>query len=186
MTKAPIIFLDLARQTGWCEGIPGEPPSSGTERLAPSGAGRAAVQGGLLRFISKRLLAQHYFEVAFEAPMDPRHMKTNLNTARMLLGLPAVLEAAAVVTRHHNVTEHNVHDVRSYLLGHKPDKGGSKRAVIDKLISLGFAPADDNEADAIAGWLYVTAKRAPQVSLQVSPLFARQRPRPPARAISAR
>lgn len=171
---SPIIFLDLARQMGFCEGAPGELPTSGSLRLGASGSGRAVVQGELLRFLSQRVQAMTYREIAYEAPMDPRHMKTNINTARMLIGMPAVVEAVAIASRHHQVSEHSVHDIRSYLLGFKPKKGEAKQAVIDKLTSLGFAPADDNEADAIAGWLYVCAKRYPQLSLQVTPLFWRK------------
>lgn len=157
VNTSPVLFLDLATTMGWCEGVvgSGDRPISGTVRLAPVGSSPAAIYGGLLQWLATRLPVMRYRMICYEAPMDPRHMKTNINTARVLLGLPAIVEAVAHQTGHYRVTEANVNDVRKYLLGRRPAKGDGKRAVMDALRPLGYAPADDNEADAIAGWLYV-------------------------------
>lgn len=93
--------------------------------------------------------------------MDPRHMKTNINTARMLLGMPAVVEGLAHQTGHHRLFEASVHDVRKHLLGFRPQSGEAKRVVIGALRDRGFSPRDDNEADAIAGWLYACSVLSP-------------------------
>ena len=167
-----IIFLDLARTTGWCEGVPGERPTSGTIRLAPSSAAAGEVYGGMIQFLAPRLQSFRYRVVSFEAPFDTRHMKTNFNTARLLLGLPAIAEGVCHLTGHHNVREVSVNDVRKYLLGTRPAKGEAKKAVIAKLNELGFDPKDDNEADAIAGWLYVCARVEPTKAMEVAPLLA--------------
>ncbi len=154
-----ILFLDLATQMGWCEGIPGDSakPVSGTHRLAPPGASPAAIFGGLIDWLATRLMAVRYQMVVYEAPMDPRHMKTNLNTARVLLGLSAVVEGVAYQTGHYRLKEANVHDIRKHLLGHRPAKGEAKAAVMAAVSRAGFDPKDDNEADAIAGWIYSAA-----------------------------
>lgn len=159
-----VLFLDLATTTGWCEGVPGtgDRPISGTQRLAPAGSPPAAVFGGLLDFLATRLTTFRYRLVVYEAPFDPRHMKTNLNTARVLLGLPAIVEAVAYQTGHYAIREAHVNDVRKHLLGFIPrrEKGArgaaQKAPVIEALRARGYAPKDDNEADAIAGWIYAS------------------------------
>lgn len=166
-----ILFLDIATTTGWAEGLPGDRPVSGKLRLAPEGSKPAAIFGGMLAFLGARLSAFRYRMIVYEAPMDPRHMKTNINTARVLLGLPAVVEAVAHQTGHHAIREANVHDVRKHLLGGRPAKGDAKREVIASLRGLGFDPADDNEADAIAGWLYAAAQVDPKAAPPTGPLF---------------
>lgn len=159
-----ILFLDLARTTGWCEGPINERPLSGTVRLAPEGAPPAAVFGGMLDFLATRLTALRYRMIVYEAPMDPRHLKTNLNTARILLGLPAIVEAVAYQTGHFSVREANVNDVRRDLLGFIPRRAKGERGqaqkspVVEAVQARGFDPRDDNEADAIAGWLFAVAQ----------------------------
>lgn len=175
-----ILFLDLATVTGWCEGAPGEKPISGTLRLAPEGSNNAAVFGGLIAFLGQRLTAFRYRKIVYEAPMDPRHMKTNIKTARMLIGMPAIVEGIAHQTGHHSISEVQVQDPRKHLLGYIPrrEKGGrndaQKRPVIERLTALGFDPADDNEADAIAGWLYACALVDPAKAQDVTPLLGRR------------
>lgn len=168
-----VLFLDLATTTGFCEGIPGERPTSGKIRLAPEGSPAAAKQGGLLAFLGTRLTAFRYRAVVYEAPRDPRHMgnKTTMDTAMMLIGMTGVTEAVCHQTGHHRVMTADVHEVRKHLLGYRPDAGKAKIEVIRKLRSLGFNPADDNEADAIAGWLFATAKLEPRCATNTSPLF---------------
>lgn len=169
-----VLFLDLATTMGWCEGIPGTGarPISGTQRLAPKEAGPAGIFGGMLDFLAQRLTTFRYRAIVYEAPMDPRHMKTNLNTARMLLGLPAIVEAVAHQTGHWRVMEASVHDVRKHLLGRRPAAGDAKRSVIEALRAQGYDPRDDNEADAIAGWLYACAVIEKKVSHTGSPLWS--------------
>jgi hypothetical protein len=169
-----VLFLDLATRTGWCEGVPGETPTSGTLRLAPAGSSPAAVYGGLVAFLGTRLTALRYRAVAYEAPMDPRHMKTNINTARVLLGMPAIVEGLAYQTGHHRLFEANVHDVRKHLLGYRPQAGEAKRVVMGALRQLGFDPRDDNEGDAIAGWLYACAVLSPGTAAASTPLIGRR------------
>ncbi len=170
--SGPVLFLDLATTTGWCEGVPNEKPTSGTMRLAPAGSSPAAIFGGLLDWLAQRLTTFRYRMIVYEAPMDPRHMKTNINTARILLGLPAIVEAVAHQTGHFRVKEASVHDVRTHLLGGRPPKGEAKRVVMDRLRVLGYAPKDDNEGDAIAGWLYTSALVDSRIAQMTSPMFA--------------
>lgn len=170
-----VLFLDLATTTGWCEGEPGKSPESGTIRLAPAGASPAAAFGGLIAFLGERLTARRYRLVAYEQPMDPRHLKTNINTARKLIGMPAIVEGLCHQTGHSRVHEVGVHAIRKSLIGGRPARGEAKREVTKHLHLLGYRPADDNEADAIAGWLHVTAIIDPESGARGGPLFAARR-----------
>jgi len=172
-----ILALDLARQMGWAEGIPGsgERPICGTERLAPTGAEPAAVFGGMIEFIARRLQTVRYRMVIYEAPFDPRVMgfKTNVNTARMLLGLPAIVEGVCYQMGLFDLREASVNDVRQFLLGYRPRKDEGKRAVIQHLRMLGHEPADDNAADALALWLYAASILDGRVGVKTTRLFSR-------------
>lgn len=152
----PILFLDVATQTGWAEGgLSAERPQSGTLRLAPPGSPSPAVFGGMMAFLGTRLSSFRYAAVAYEAPLDPRTIgkQTNMKTARLLIGLCGVVEAICEQTGH-RVAEVRVHDARHYVVGRRPPKGEGKTYAMSALRMQGFEFSDDNEADAIAGWLY--------------------------------
>jgi hypothetical protein len=168
-----ILCLDLATQMGWAEGEPGEKPTSGTHRLAHVGASPAAVQGGLLAWLGARLTTFKYRMVIYEAPLDPRWQKQprSERTARMLIGLCGITEAVAHQTGH-RIMEANVQDVRKHLLGARPPTGEGKAMVMQRLRILGHEYRDDNEADALALWLYATAIANSRIAQMTTPLFA--------------
>ena len=151
-----ILFLDLATRTGWCDGVLGQRPESGTIRLGRTGAADAEVFGAMMAWIGGRLDAVRYARVVFEAPVGPGMAgKTQYKTARRLGGLCAVVEAVCHLTGH-PVYQASASSIRKAVLGTgRPED--PKQAVIAHVRSLGFDPADDNEADAIAGWLYACA-----------------------------
>ena len=168
---ASVIFLDLARQTGWCEGAPGTDPLHGTHRLAPDGAPPAAALAGLMEWLGRRLMARRYAAVYYEAPIHPRQMqRTNARTTELLYGLPGVVLAVAHTTGHYRVKAQNVATIRKNLLGYLPRGDGRKGAVIAQVRALGHDPADDNEADAIAGWYLACAQVAPDLARDIAPL----------------
>jgi hypothetical protein len=171
-----ILALDLATTMGWAEGVPGtgDRPTCGTQRLAPSGSEPAAIFGGMIDFIARRMQAFQYRMVIYEAPFDPRVMgfKTNVNTARMLLGLPAIVEGVCYQMGMHNLREANVNDVRKFLLGVRPKKDEAKGAVIQRLRTLGHDPQDDNAADALALWLYAASIMDSRVGIKTTRLFS--------------
>lgn len=153
-----IMFLDLATQSGFCDGVPGEKPTSGSFRLAPPGSSQAALAGGLIQFLALRWQAFRPSSVIYEAPRDPRHMgnRTNFATARTLIGLCTIAEGVAYRCGIYDVREVDVGTIRKFFLpSGSPTKGKEvKDAVIARCRELGFDPKDDNEADAIAGWFY--------------------------------
>lgn len=169
-----VLCLDLATQMGWCEGEPGQKPTSGTVRLAPQGSSPAAVYGGLIDWLATRLTTFRYRMVVFEAPLDPRWQKQprSAATGRLLLGLCGITEGVCYQTGHHRVWEANVQDVRYHVLGARPPAGEGKKLVMQRLKLLGHEFSDDNEADAIAVWLYATAIADSRIAQMTSPMFA--------------
>jgi len=170
-----IIFLDLARQAGWAEGATGEPIRSGSEMLAPTDATHGRTFAALDAFLTERIEAFRPNVVAFEQPMDPRHMggRTTFKTARLLMGLTAIAEATVHRMGVRTIYECDVRDIRKHLLGKQPAKGQAKEEVMQYLRYTGWTPRDDNEADAIAGWLYVEAILSPQDGARRIPMFSR-------------
>lgn len=169
-----ILALDLATTTGWCEGLPGETPIHGSSRLAPPSSPSPAVHGGLLDFLAKRLTAFRYRAVVYEAPLDPRWKgaMTNTATARILLGLPAVVEAVCYQTGT-PVREATSGDVRKHMLGCRPKSAEAKPMVLARAREMGFDPRDDNAADALMIWHYACALLAPKEARDTTPLMAR-------------
>lgn len=171
-----ILCLDLATQTGWCEGVPGQRPTSGTMRLAPPGARNAECYDSLNQFLDDRLRLTRYRMIVFEAPLPPPHAKgnTNIHTTRRLMGLCEVTEWIA--HRHNyfgnSCKEARVDDVRRYVLaGQRPEKGEGKKVVMQRLKAMGYSFTDDNEADAIALWLYASGLTGSKLALMTTPLF---------------
>ncbi len=155
-----MLTLDLATVTGWAEGEFGQTPRSGSVRLASTGATRAEVLAGAIRFLGERWKAWKPHVVVFEAPLAPSIMagKTNFNTARTLIALPGIVEALCVLKGIWSVREARVMDVRKLLLGSNPPGQVGKKLVMDKMRELGHEPHDDNESDALALWYYAAAQ----------------------------
>ena len=171
-----VLFLDLATTTGWCEGVPGEKPISGTIKLGYQGCTPEEKGAALFNFLSPKLMAFKYRMVVFEAPLDPRHMgrTTNAATARTLIGLAFMAGSIASLTNT-RYREANVSEVRKFILsGSRPPKGEAKNAVMRTVRTLGYSFRDDNEADAIAGWLYSSSLIRPSVGHQTAPIFTKR------------
>jgi len=172
----PILALDLATNTGWCEGIPGEKPTFGSVRLAYSGGTNPEAYETLFKFMSDRFALTRYQMVIFEAPQSPSHMAghSNAKTFRRLYGLVEMAEWVAHMHGYFGgrVREANVHDVRKNLLGARPPKGEAKKAVVGRLRGLGFDVKDDDAADAVAVWLYASALVDRKLAHATDPLFA--------------
>ena len=149
MTKPPTIFaLDLGTTTGWALGPPDGSIVSGT-----AGFRGGRYEGGGMRFLRFR----NWLD-AFEVPGTTpdlvvfeevrRHLGTD--AAHVYGGLLATLAAWC---------ESRIIPYQGVPVGavkkHATGKGNaSKQAVIDAMRARGHAPADDNEADALAIFHY--------------------------------
>jgi len=179
-----ILALDIASQTGWAYGAPGELPRAGTIRFAPPSSSNGAVGRGLMRWFSDFLKLNAVDAIYFEAPFDPRKMgmKTNMNTSRMLLGLVFTLETLAEAKGIYRLRETEVRDVRKHFLGRNPTGDAGKVAVQARCRQLGWKFDSADAADALAVWSMACALEAPKSSIATTPLFQEPRAVAPTKA----
>jgi crossover junction endodeoxyribonuclease RuvC len=179
VTYAPrILALDLASRTGWAVGDPTDArPASGSIRFATPGASLGTVYSGCRQWLSDFVAADPEIRlIVFEAPMAPQHMAgvTTAHIIRILIGLCAVTEEFAY-SRGLDVREAKVSDVREHFLGtNRIKRKEAKASTIASCHRLGWAPADDNAADALALWHYQASIFDPKLAAQTSPLFRRR------------
>jgi len=162
---ARVLALDIATTSGWaCDGPPdkhGQLRPVGGTFSAPGDMnelGRAYIRfaehlTGLINLHQPAVLA-------FEAPLVLAHggrtaVFTTQATTRKLFGLAAIAEYIATL-RGLDVYELNVQQVRRHFLGSaRPgNRVETKRAVMERCRSLGWAPASHDIADAMACWSY--------------------------------
>ncbi|WP_439372950.1 hypothetical protein [Bradyrhizobium sp. DASA03120] len=180
MPYTPLILaLDLASRTGWACGDCGDAaPRSGSVRFAREGASMGALFAGCRQWLSDFLATDPDIKlIVFEAPMTPQQMagRTTADIIRRLSGLCAVVEELTSTLGGYDVREARVADVRTHFIGsnrHKRDQ--AKALTISACHRLGWAPADDNAADALALWHYQASILDPQLAVQTSPLFRRR------------
>lgn len=178
-----ILALDVATRTGWAFGRPGELPLSGSVRLAPPGSSNGTIGRGLLRWMTDFLTVNQVDALYYEVPIDPRHMgaKTTFATARILLGLPFLVETIAEARGLFYLREARVQDVRKHFVGEARPKD-RKGAVMARCRQLGWKPQDDNAGDALALWSFACAIEAPGAAIATAPLFAPEPERKPSTA----
>jgi crossover junction endodeoxyribonuclease RuvC len=173
-----ILALDLASRTGWaCGNCSDAVPRSGSVRFARDGASMGALFAGCRQWLSDFLAAEPDIKlIVFEAPMDPMMFAgaRRPETARQLIGLCAIVEECTYGCGY-DVREARVSDVRVHFLGtNRIKRKEAKAATIEACHRLGWAPTDDNAADALALWHYQASILDPQLAMQTSPLFRRR------------
>ncbi|MFK4534325.1 hypothetical protein ABIA00_002508 [Bradyrhizobium ottawaense] len=179
MAHAPrILALDLASRTGWACGFPHEDkPRSGSVRFAREGASLGAIYAGCRQWLADFLATEPDVRlIVFEAPMAPQHMAgfTTAHIIRVLIGLCAIVEECGHAGGY-DMREAKVSDVRQHFLGtNRIKRKEAKSATIDACTRLGWAPRDDNAADALALWHYQASLLEPKLAVQTSPLFRRR------------
>jgi hypothetical protein len=179
MTYSPrILALDLAGRTGWACGFTSDAkPASGSIRFAREGATMAAVFAGCRQWLSDFLTMEGDVGlIVFEAPITPGLLQghTNVNTIRSLIGITAIVEEFTYTRGGYDVREARVSDVRSHFIGSNRHKRAEAKAMtIAACNRLGWAPSDDNAADALALWHYQASILVPALAVQTSPLFRR-------------
>lgn len=165
-----VLFLDLATTLGWAEGEPGGRAVSGALRLAKPGATPGMIGKGLMDFLPPRLAAFRPARVVYEMPFIAGI--ANANTTMVTWGLAFEVEMICEVYGV-QCAKANLSTIRKSVLGHVPRGKGVdvKGIVIAHVRSLGYDPADDNEADAICGWIYACSVLDPKASVNSTPLF---------------
>ena len=172
-----IFALDIATNTGWARGAPGDAVQSGSIRFASAGASREAIFAAALTWATMQFKTHRPSTVIWEAPMPTSQMKgkTSVDTTAILFGLPAVIGAVAYVLGIYDLRVVAPRDVRLHFLGENPKRSEGKRLTIRQCRAIGWAPQDDNEADALAIWHYMASLLEPKLALRPTPLFGRAR-----------
>ncbi|HEY2212302.1 MAG TPA: hypothetical protein VGH62_11930 [Bradyrhizobium sp.] len=172
----PIFALDLATRSGFAWGAPGcKQPSSGSVRFASPGASHEAIFAAALTWATEQFRTHKPSLVVWEAPV-PTSFKagvTNAGTTTVLFGLPAIIGAVAFLVGIHDVRKAPTSDVRHHFIHCNPKRVVAKALTMRQCRALGWAPADDNEADALAIWHYAGSILDPKLAIQTSPLFRR-------------
>jgi len=140
-----ILFGDLATQSGFAVGEHNGTPVAWTEKLAP---GDHAQRFLGMALVFRRLIAEHRPDkIGIEAPyLD----MTAPDAARFLYGMRgAVLLTARSLG--YDVHEVEIGRIRKHFIGKHP-KGQAKARTMDRCRVLKWDYANDDEADALAGW----------------------------------
>lgn len=147
-----ILALDLATRTGWAAWTPGESAPRHGRRDLGRGRQLGSFIHGARMWLETLIQMERPAIVAYEAPILPQ--KTSQGAVRKLMGLVCEVEAACVGCRSEAV-EVRASAARRFFTG----DGGGKRAevkarVIGQCRALGWQPASDDEADALAVLAY--------------------------------
>lgn len=176
MTAPRILAIDAARRMGWAYGAAGSKPISGSIECAIEGASRGAIFSGAGRWITAFISANEVDVLAIEAPLPGSFVQgqTNIKTATILLGLPAVLEFMAYQLKVYRHVRVNQASVKKHFVGH--GIGEQKPTIMAKCRALGWVGKDDadqsfDRSDALAVWSFVEADVAPRYTQPVDDLF---------------
>lgn len=170
-----ITALDLATKTGACFG--------------PAGASKPILETWNLSVAKERpdrlvlldsMLERHFADhrpvmLFYEAPLPMAVMMqigASDETIQMLRSLIAVTEQACA-RNGVKVASWQVQQARHAVMGKgRFKRGEAKKAVLAFCRMLRYEPQNDNEADALIGWLYESAILNPRTAHLTTPLFA--------------
>ena len=167
-----ILALDLATITGWARGPAGGKPEYGS--IGKRGRSHEAILGEFQRWLIGETAGERKPDViAYELPIMRPTDRANVIT--ILWGLAGIVQATAYQRSIHkpNLVPVDLNDMRKFLLGRaKWKREEGKAAAMRKCRNMGFKPEDDNAAEAIGHWLYVSALLMPATAHRTSPLFS--------------
>lgn len=170
-----VAAFDLATATGVADGRVGDAaPRLWTWYLDDSGGERPARLAHLDKFLAA------YFDkfkpdvVVYERPlgiaaiagmMKNKIFITNEKTLGLLRGAIGVLEARACAAGVPQIIDVGIQEARKHLCGQaRFPEGGAKAATIRACRALGWAPEDDNQADAAALWSLTCGRNNPRIA----------------------
>jgi hypothetical protein len=169
--------MDLATVTGVAEWDCAEPtPRFCTIRFATPGVSHAEAFTRARRWADDRFSLGDIAVVYTEATlrMGAARGQTNADTIKRLVGLWAVIAAAAGVwrVRHCDV---DVQDIRDAFLGNGRLKGEvAKPRALEMARAIGWTPNTLDEADAAALLHYAQARETPKSVKLISPMLQRR------------
>jgi len=159
MGSRNVLALDLASETGFAIGEPGQLPRIGSLRFAAAGATHPAIYSAAMSWIARTIREEAIVRVVVETPLNPNFKTgfTNIGTIRLLMGLAAVMEGAAHKLGVWHIEEIAVMTWRKHVLGKGNIKGpAAKKMVLRLCRDLGMEPRNNNESDAAGLWFAAT------------------------------
>lgn len=150
-----IWFLDVAGNMGVAQGPPGKIPRLYTVPISKEHDDHEDAFGRATLWIAEQLSLTQPRAVFIEAPRGASVWgNTNADTNMRLIGLWAAI-AGVVKARKIHCQRGSVSTIRKFFIGVGNMPGPqAKKEVIRVCRSLGWDVANDNEADAAAGWLW--------------------------------
>lgn len=171
-----ILALDLASVTGWAVGEPGGKPVHGSIRFASAGASHEAIFAEAMVWIVQVYEEYEPKTVVWESPMPTsfNRGRTNINTTTILFGLPAIIGSVAYLRGMYDIRKADTKDVRMHFIGCNPKRAKAKPLVMRQCRAMGWEVIDDNEADALATWHYMSSLLEPKLAMAPTPLFGQR------------
>jgi hypothetical protein len=165
-----ILALDVSGKcTGWCFGIPGQPPRSGTVEWKRDGDTEDEVFMRGLTWLNDTMRVMLPDIVAIEAPIKASGGgHTSPASQTMLIGLQAVLRAvvkARLPGRAHLISSSTA---RKTFCGRGTfPSGEAKDAVMAEVLRRGWLPMEElqgDRCDAICLWTHMAAQQLPELA----------------------
>lgn len=169
-----ILALDLATQTGWAYGRPGETPLFGSIRW--DGKDRPTKYRSFRAWLGIQTQRHPTDLIVFESAAAATTMsgRTTMDTIKLLVGLCEHLEEWSLDRV--ELREARVSDVRAHFIGGNPKRDVAKAKTMQKCRDYGWDVKNDDEADALALWCFQIAHLRPDIAAKMTPLFAFGRP----------
>jgi hypothetical protein len=173
-----VLALDLATQSGWALGRPGDDaPRSGTVRFASEGASHNAIAGGALRWLISFTKEHPCDEAVIEQAVHKRQQwKSSTASDDITGGLIFVARAVLYERGVYRITTAPVNSVRKFFLGQGDmPRDEAKHRTVMRCRAMGWDPENDDAADALACWAWRCSHIDPAFGIALSPLFNKRR-----------
>lgn len=153
MGEIRLLYQDLSSRVGFCFGIPGVEPEYGSFRVDEPGAPVGRFAAKYVQQCRVQMIALRPTHFVYEAPFID-HNKTAIDTAEKLLGLVVLAKMVAYQQGIGTVRKAENSTVAKYFTGKGrwSNRAEKKQLTIRICRALGWSPANDDEADALAGW----------------------------------
>lgn len=161
-----ILALDMATRTGWASGVIGASPTWGAHDFGRNRS-NGEVLSAFRTWLCRKLDEIQPTVVCFESPYMPGpnsrfSAPANALTIRRLFAFAGFTEAVCVERRVRCYEARPSEITRAFLGGPAPRQRAEKKAATVKMARLlGYAVADDDEADAVALWCFAESVFAP-------------------------
>ena len=161
-----ILALDNATRLGFCQGVIGASPTWGAHDFGRNRS-NGEVLSAFRTWLCRKVDEIQPTVVVFESPYMPGpnsrfSAPANALTIRRLFAFAGFTEAVCVERRVRCYEARPSEITRAFLGGPAPRQRAEKKAATVKMARLlGYAVADDDEADAVALWCFAESVFAP-------------------------